>query len=277
MNKSESADLQLEILVSTLHRTSLDFLDVMFQNNELHVYRILIINQTSEEQILISDDPNIRVLNSYEKGLSKSRNLAIANAVGDICLLADDDVVYLKGFENPIIEAYQKLEVADIITFKTLTTENKAFYDYPKQIGKLGSFSKYVLSIELSFRRSSIVNGSIRFDENFGLGATFQDSENHIFLRELQNHTQLKLFFVPEFITIHPPQTSSSDVASDRLIFARSALNYKFYGNAAYIYIFKLLFYLLRHRLITLSEITTKFNVGHTAIKNYKRLKKEVT
>ena len=45
-----------------------------------------------------SDFENIRVINSFEIGLSKSRNLAIKNALGDICIIADDDIEYVEDF-----------------------------------------------------------------------------------------------------------------------------------------------------------------------------------
>lgn len=272
MNKTEASPLQLEILIATVNRNSLDFLEPMFQNNTLSDYQILVINQTSEGQTVSSNNPKIRVINSYEKGLSKSRNLAIENAIGDICLLADDDVIYLKNFEKVLVQSYLKLETADVITFKTLTTENKPYSNYPKKLSKLNRFSKYVLSIEISFRRTSILNSSIRYDEYFGLGANFQDSENYIFLTDLINYKKLQLFFVPECIVIHEPLSSSDAIASDRFIFARSALNYKLYGNPAYIYIAKLIFYLLRTNLIQHNEIKHKFKVGHSGIKTLKKL-----
>lgn len=272
MNIMDKHEAPLEILVSTVNRYSLDFLEVMFQNNSLSNYQILVINQTTADCIIHSSEPNIRVINSFEKGLSKSRNLAIENAVGDICLLADDDVVYLEGFERHIEEAYQKFTDADVITFKTITTENKPFSNYPERSTKLSSFSKHVLSIEISFKRSSILNSSTLYNEFFGLGATFQDSENYLFLLDLQKQTDLNLYFVPEFIVMHPPLTSSDEVVSDRLIFARCALNYKLYGNAAYVYVFKYLFYLIRHRLITFNELNDKFKVAQSGIHTFKKL-----
>ncbi len=274
MNKKEASSLHLEILISTVDRNSLEFLDVMFQYNKLSDYQILIINQTSAECTVFSNDPKIRVINSFEKGISKSRNLAIENAVGDICLLADDDVVFLKGFENHIVQSHSELKDADVITFKTLTTENKPYSKYPKERTHLDTFCIYVLSIEISFKRLSIVNGTVRFNENFGLGATFQDSENHIFLLDLIKYKHLKLVFEPEFIVIHEPLSSSDEINSDRLIFARGALNYKLYGYWAYIYVWKLMFFLLRKNLINFNDIGHKVNVAHSGIKTYKNLKR---
>ncbi len=274
MNKTEASSLQLEILVSTVNRNSLDFLQEMFQNNSISDYQILIINQTSEDNLLHSDEPNISVINSFEIGLSKSRNLAMENAIGDICLLADDDVIYLKDFEKTILESYRGHNNADVITFKTLTTENKPYSKYPNQIEKLGAFSKYILSIEISFRRLSIVNNNIHFNENFGLGATFEDSENYVFFKDLFANKNLNLLFVPEYIVMHKPFSSSNDIASDRMVFARSALNYRLYGNAAYAYVAKLIFFLVRKKMISIDKIKHKFKVAHSGIKAYKNLNK---
>lgn len=273
MNKIKASSLQLEILIATVNRNSLHFLDSMFQNNDISDYQILVVNQTSENNKIDSEDPKIRTINSNETGLSKSRNLAIENAIGDICLLADDDVVFIEGFEKTIIQSYSDIENADVIAFKTLTTENKPYSQYPKSTSKLEGFAKEVLSIEITFRRASIANSKVRFNEHFGLGATFGDSENYIFLKDLMKLKEINLFFIPEYIVIHEPFSSSNDIFSDRLVFARSALNYKFYGNAAYVYVLKLIFFLLRKKLIKFSEISHKFKVAHSGIQTYKQLK----
>lgn len=272
MNKNEASSLQLEILVSTVNRNSLDFLFQMFQNNHIEEYHILVINQTTESCLLHSEFSHIRIINSFEKGLSKSRNLALKNAVGEICLLADDDVIYLKDFEKLILKSYAIHKNADLIAFKTLTTENEPYSEYPKESSKLRAFSKYVLSIEISFKRLSILNAEIYFNVHFGLGATFQDSENYVFLKDLMQVDNFNLWFVPEFIVMHEPTSSSNDIFSDRLVFARSALNYKLYGNAAYVYVAKLIFFLLRKKMISVDEIIPKFKVAHSAIKTYKKL-----
>ena len=91
---------KLEILMSTMNKTSLSFLEPIFPNHNLEDLNILVVNQTQVGKELNSDLENIRVFNSYEKGLSKSRNLAIQNALGEICLIADDDTEYLPDFAS---------------------------------------------------------------------------------------------------------------------------------------------------------------------------------
>ena len=63
---------------------------------------------------------NVYWIDTLDRGLSKSRNLAIKNAIGDICLIADDDVVLEKDFHESILSSYESLSDADLISFKTL-------------------------------------------------------------------------------------------------------------------------------------------------------------
>ena len=274
MNKDYKSEIELEILVSTMNRNSLDFLESMFQNNDLNNHTILIVNQTSKDIILYSSQPNIRVINSFERGLSKSRNLAIKNAEGHFCLIADDDVVFLKGFQEIILDAFKAQKNTDVITFKTSTTEGKPYYKYPNSIVDVKKIHRKILSIEIAFNRKAILSNKITFDENFGLGSTFEDGENFFFLNDIFLK-KLKAQFTPEFIVIHEPLSSSDEVTSDRYIYARSAMYYKSYGMMAYLYIIKLIFSLLRRRLISFSEIIPKFKMGIKGIEKYKQLKEK--
>ena len=263
-------DIPLEILVATMNRNSLQFLYAMFKYNDIRNYHILIINQTTEDCLLESNNSQVRVINIFEKGLSRSRNLAIQKALGTICLIADDDVVFQKDFQQSILSSYQSLPEADVITFKTRTTEGHPYSKYPKTVTKLNSFYKKVLSIEITFKRQSIVSNKLFFDEDFGLGSLFQDGENRLFLKRVIHHQDLKAYFVPEFIVEHKSNSSSDEVSSDRFIFARSALNYKLNGGLAYFYSAKLIASLLRKGLIKPSQISSKWNVVKEAIKTYK-------
>ena len=124
--------LSLEILISTMKRSNLDFLKPMFPKDFTN-YNILIINQTEKGQELTSKYDNIRVLNSYEKGLSKSRNLALKNAKGDICLLADDDIKYVENFDNIIKNAFNTNKNFDVLTFMMSDFEGKLAKKYNLQ------------------------------------------------------------------------------------------------------------------------------------------------
>ena len=264
--------IPLEILVATMNRNSWDFLDSMFMHNDLDEHHVLVINQTTDDRQLESPSQNIRVINSSEIGLSKSRNLAIDNAMGSICLLADDDVVFLKDFKDSILKAYSELTDADLICFQTKTFKGQPFSHYPDRVSPLNGFYPKVLSIEISFKQDPVKANRLYFDENFGLGSQFEDGENRLFLKSIVDHPVMRSYFVPEFIVQHESVTSSDEVFSDRFIHARSALSYKQQGIFAYFYIFRLLFSLWRKGFIRPSQLLSKFKVAQGGINAYKTM-----
>ncbi len=75
---SRYTNLDLEILISTMNKKSLDFLEPMFPFLHFSNFSILIVNQTQKDSILTSDYPNIRVINSFEKGTFKKQKLGTA-------------------------------------------------------------------------------------------------------------------------------------------------------------------------------------------------------
>ena len=260
----------LEILVATMDRTSLDFLYRMFSKSGMNGFKVLIVNQTDKNSILESSDPDIRVLNCFEKGISKSRNVAIKNAIGPICFNTDDDVVFIKGFAEIIVNAYNNFKYS-IITFKTLTTQNKDYWKYPNKAMEHNSFvTQKTLSIEISFKISEIKNKNLFFDERFGLGAQFEDAENFIFLSDARKKGLIP-FFCPEYITVHPPLSSSDAVETDRLLYAKAAIKTYAYKNFSYLWVLKFVFFIYRKDYISFSQVPHKIKVGLKSIADYKK------
>ena len=270
MPKVKDKSRELEILISTMNRTSLDFLFSIFSKVSLSDYSILVINQTTENKLLTTEKPNVRVINSFEKGLSKSRNLAIKNATKPFCLLADDDVVFIAGFQKVILDAHHNYSQT-IITFQTITTQNKLYWKYPT-VSKIHNelMRQKTLSVEISFKKAEITD--LRFDERFGLGATFEDGENYIFLSEA-NKKGKNPMFINKSICIHEPLSSSDDVKSDRLMYAKSAIHSYKYENLAYFWVFKFVFFLFRKKYISFNEIGHKLKVGFKGIQDFKKNK----
>lgn len=260
----------LEIIVSTMNRNSLDFLIPMFPFSVFSNFSILIINQTNENCWLISEFPKVRVINSYEIGLSKSRNLGIKNTIGKIILIADDDVVFLENLEQNILKAYNENQNVTAICFQTITKEGYLYSKYPKIKKELSNrkLSK-VLSIELTCKVEDLKKSNCVFNEFFGLGSKFQDSETFFFLKSIR-HKKLKVIFQPLSIVIHQSFSSSDDASSDRVIYARMAGFYKSRGIVAYLLLFKYMFFLIRRYNLSVFEIKRKFLVGLSGIYGYK-------
>ncbi|MFD6211557.1 glycosyltransferase family 2 protein, partial [Peribacillus sp. NPDC060253] len=88
-----------------------------------------------------------------ETGLSRSRNKAILNTNKDdnICLLADDDLIYVANYCEVVKIAFDENPDYDIITFQ-VEGKNKFFKSYRKISKRLGYFSSLkVSSVEIAF------------------------------------------------------------------------------------------------------------------------------
>ena len=264
--------MKLEILVSTMNRTSLGFLEAMFPFESLKDLQILIVNQTKQGLELKSKFSNIRVRNSYEIGLSKNRNLAINNALGDICLIADDDTEYVSGFQELIKNTFRSYSDASLVKFKIETFEGKPYKTYPQKSKRLISYSDIntISSIEIAFRRQNIVDKRIQFNELFGLGSTFKSGEEFLFLKEILDNN-LGIYFKNETIVKHKFE-SSTIVGSDYYIMAQSVIYSIIYGNLSRLYVLKLLFFLYRKGQIKMKDFFVKYDIAIKAIALYKNL-----
>jgi glycosyltransferase involved in cell wall biosynthesis len=271
-------ECKLEVLISTMNKKSFDFLDEMFERVNTQNIHMLIINQTISSNQLNKNDVisyNINgVIHSNEKGLAKSRNLAIENAKETICLFADDDVKYLPNLDNKIIDAFKKYPEADIITFQLVDEFGRFFKPYEDILVHDKKTIRTVNSVVIAFRKENILKSSVRFNEVFGLGGEFETADEYIFLRDALK-ANLKVCFEPLVILEHPYESSGRPAGSNRLVYARSALFYKYSGVLGYLRLCKYLYLVHKAKMITTNEIFEKFKVGLKGIRKYRKLVKQ--
>lgn len=135
---------------------------------------ILMINQCDREdyQEEIYNGHRIRMISTKERGLSRSRNMAIKNALGDICVFCDDDVTYKAGFSEVVLNAFKEKADADIIAFgicknrQDFEKEEKSVYAF-----KRARRYKNYCSCSLAFRLQRIIQSGIEFNVDFGTGS----------------------------------------------------------------------------------------------------------
>lgn len=274
MSNVNNKNISLEILISTKDRDNLDFLNNIFVNNNAHSNPILIINQTQNLNFSCPYSDNINLINVNEVGLSKSRNLAIENAKADICLLADDDIVYENNFGSIVLNAFNINPSADIITFKMSDLNGNSFKDYPVVINHNKKSLSFVNSVVIAFRRNSIISNKVFFDENFGLGSTFQTADEYVFLRNAMS-LNLNIVFHNEVILSHPIDSSGKDVASDRILFAKGALFYKYYNIFSFLKLIHYLYLMFKFKYISLGQVINKYLIGVKGIIKYIKVNNE--
>lgn len=133
---------------------------------------VLIINQTDHEDYLekIVEGHLIRMISTCERGLSRSRNMAIKYAKGDICLICDDDERLAEDYVQKILGAYQRHPEADIIAFNYEDQKPRASRKLilsEKRSSKWRAFP----SVSLTFKREVVQKNELWFDLRFGAGS----------------------------------------------------------------------------------------------------------
>lgn len=191
---------KMNVLISTMNLKNKKEHDNLLKKMNVIDNSITINQVTDNSQELLFNDSTNKLLSFYEKGLSKSRNHAILNSNCDICIIGDDDLRYVKNYEKIIKEAYKKYPDADIIAFD-VERNSKVRKIHSLKEGKVNSLQTLkIRSVQITFKRKSIVENNILFDERFGSGSGKYDSgEESIFLTDCMNK-KLKIYYCKQKI-----------------------------------------------------------------------------
>ena len=240
----------IEILIATMNRDDLGFLEVMFSKTDVTKYNILIINQTTTEKQLHTTSRTIKVINVLEKGLSKSRNLALQHATKKLIVFTDDDVVFEANFDTTIINAFNYYPNFDGFRFPFQMKEGVVAKKYSSTFqSQLSAFDILnTSSVELVFKKEAIQSARLHFDENFGLGSPFYMGEEAIFVFDAKRKG-LKMGFVPQILLTHSQFTTTQKATILERYFYQSAVFYRIFGKMYLFWVvLKLLFDLKQHK-----------------------------
>lgn len=182
--------MTLEVLVSCMHQEDGTLLGRSRISGDA-----VVINQCNwEDYREYSTAHGIgRMFSTRQRGLTKSRNMAVQNARADVCLLCDDDEVFVPNYEQKVLSAYETLPQADVIILKMVNRPPS----FPDRIMPL-RFPKTmkVSSWQISFRRQRLLDSGVRFDELLGAGTGNGAEEELKFLLDCEK-AGLKIYYVP--------------------------------------------------------------------------------
>ena len=237
--------LSVELLIATMNQTDDSVLARMHVQSDA-----VVINQGSPFQWLEfrKDAHSIRFLSCEELGIGLSRNTALMRARGDICLFADDDLVYRDGYAEKIGRAFRDLPDADVLVFNIQSMDAKKrryLIQKPMRIHWY-NFERYGAA-RIAARRTSIFQHHISFSLLFGGGAQYPCGEDTLFLRDCLK-AGLKIYAVP--VTLADVDDSSSSWFSgydEKFLVGRGALYRAMYPRLALFWSFV---YLLRHKKV---------------------------
>lgn len=189
--------MRLEILISCMHQKDNSIISRTGIQSD-----VLVINQCDSESVEQYEFKNkkgeiclARIINTKERGLSKSRNMALSHAKGDICLICDDDEHMEPDYVEKILQSFQQYKDCDILTFALHHPTRK----YPINSYKINIFNAARLSSwQIAFRRKNIPS-SVRFNEQMGSGTGNGAGEENKFVVDCLRHG-VKARFLPHYI-----------------------------------------------------------------------------
>lgn len=166
---------------------------------------VVVVNQCNHNSVEEFDFVNkfgrtchAKYINTTERGLSRSRNMAIRNAWGDVCLICDDDELLHDDYEEIILSAYRENADAGIITFALNRLDNPTSYPVAKKsLGLKGALR--TSSQQITFSRCLLRDNEISFDEKMGSGTGNGGGEENRFLLDCRK-AGFKMFYYPDII-----------------------------------------------------------------------------
>ncbi len=243
----------------------------MFPGQNLDEIAITVVNQTTPGKV-IAEIPNssVQVINSFEKGLSVSRNLALQNTDKKLCLLADDDIVYQTDFVDKVLTAFNQNPDAALITFRTLNEKGQPFKKYPSirktRLSSLDILS--IMSVEMVLNTALLKEASLEFDTRFGLGTDLPLGEEAILVKQLQARGK-KVVMEPQAINSHPSYSSSETISNTKKYFTLGAVYTAVFGGGYKFWIVLKLFFDVKQQMVKPHEIGQLFKKAINGHKKY--------
>lgn len=254
---------KVDTLISTMHINNPS--EARYLLKRMNVRNFTMVSQTNINNRQDSIE-NGTIFYCSHRGLSRSRNFAIDNSSAELCLLADDDMTYVDNYEQIIIEGFHKYPNADIIAFYVKNAKPKNAIAEGK-INKRKSLK--LCSVQIAFRRKSIISNQIRFDTDFGSGSKkYNSGEENIFLSDCLAKN-CKIYYIPKKIGVLQESESTWFHGYDNSFFeSKGACLKRIFKHGAFIYIilFALKKYPLYKKEATLLSAVKKMLTGS---KNY--------
>lgn len=193
MNKEEKSKVQ--VLVATMNQEDHSILEKMNIDSD-----VIVCNQCNQDKVekFKYNGYDVAFYSFAERGVGLNRNNALMRATGDICLFADDDMVYVDDYVTKVTEAFAKYSDADVIIFN-LIEKIPTRYIIKKE-HKVGwhNYLRYGTA-RVAVRLSSIKYNGIYFNQCFGGGTEHCHGEDNLFLTSCLRN-KLKIYAVPMYI-----------------------------------------------------------------------------
>lgn len=218
--------MKLEVLLSAMNLENYRYVNSLFITGNC-----TIINQCDNtlRKVIEEKGRKITYVETQERGLSKSRNMAIQMASSEICILCDNDVEYNQGYEETILNAYREHPECDVILFHVkLDEDSTPHYASGRKLGYISCLKGK--SVEITFRREKVLD--IPFDERIGAGTQFGQGEENAFLYACLRKG-LNLYYIPTEIAHLRYEKSTWNAGFDKQFFISRGASYEAMSGTA--------------------------------------------
>lgn len=186
---------KIQVLVATMYQDDHSLLEKMNIRSDA-----IIGNQCDKNSIEYFNWNNHKItyLNFAERGVGLNRNNTLMRAENNICLFADDDMVYEDNYVDVVLKAFDSYTDADVIIFN-LKESNSTRYIIKKTV-KVNRFNflRYGAP-RIAIKLNSIKKHAIYFNQCFGGGTDHCAGEDNLFLAACIKQ-KLKIYAVPLYI-----------------------------------------------------------------------------
>ena len=264
--------MTFEVAISTMNKTY-DEIFEMLKSENIHC-NCLVINQCDKNDYYSTSIGNscVRIICTDERGLARSRNMAIANCKSDILLIGDDDLIYYDGFDKTITETYEKNPNVDVALFN-IDTYDRIFSLKESKIPY--PLISHFTSQQYSFRVSAIKQKNISFNPQFGAGSRIvQFGEENLFLADCYKK-RLQIRYFPQKILKNEDCIDSSwfkGMNNKEYIRDKGVVCYAIYGKFFFVYILR--FLIKQHKNIKPFSMLQAFVIAWSGKDFYKELQK---
>ncbi|MBO6148614.1 MAG: glycosyltransferase family 2 protein [Lachnospiraceae bacterium] len=194
--------MSLTVLLSAMGLSGLKILDSLSITGNA-----IVINQCGREayEEIKEENRTIKYICSKDTGLSRSRNLALKEAIrgrsaseiadNELVIFCDNDVRYLPHYEEKVERAFERHPEADMLVFWIKRPERKKpIFKRERAMGYISSMK--IFSPEIACRLSAICRAGLKLDTDFGAGARYSMGEENIFLFDALKRG-LRIVYIP--------------------------------------------------------------------------------
>lgn len=187
--------MKIQVLIAAMNQNDHSLLERMNIQTDA-----IVGNQSSCDKIehFTWNNHDICYLNFNEKGVGLNRNNTLMRASCDICLFADDDMMYLDGYPQIIEKAFSDYPQADVIIFniigKDINGQDHYIIQKPMRVNWFNYLRYGIVRVACRYKR--IKENGIYFNQCFGGGSEYQCGEDCIFLSDCLRKG-MKIFALP--------------------------------------------------------------------------------